>query len=41
MYHYGADFIGTDISENQIEQAKMLAEQLNMSIAFFACPAEV
>mgnify|MGYP000967828929 CR=1 FL=1 len=40
MYHYGADFIGTDISENQIEQAKMLAEQLNMSIAFFACPAE-
>lgn len=27
MYHYGARFTGTDISENQIAQAKMLADE--------------
>lgn len=40
MYQYGAKWIGTDISENQIEQAKMMAEQLNMDIEFYMCAAE-
>lgn len=40
MYKYGAKWIGTDISENQIEQAKLLAKQQNMDIEFFTCPAE-
>ena len=40
MYHYGADFIGTDISENQIEQAKILSQSLNMNIDYFISPAE-
>lgn len=40
MYRYGAKWTGTDISENQIEQAKLLAEQQNMDIEFFTCPAE-
>lgn len=34
------NFTGIDISENQIEQAKILAEQNNMNIEFFASPAE-
>lgn len=40
LYKYGAEFTGIDISENQIEQAKILAEQNNMNIEFFASPAE-
>lgn len=40
MYHYGARFTGTDISENQIAQAKMLAEKENMDIRFVCCPTE-
>lgn len=40
MYRYGADWTGTDISENQIAQARRLAEQQNMNIKFFASPAE-
>ncbi len=40
MYKYGANWIGTDISENQIEQAKILAEKENMQIEFYSCPAE-
>lgn len=40
MYSYGAKWIGTDISENQIEQAKELAKQQNMDIEFYMCPAE-
>lgn len=28
MYRYGAKWIGTDISKNQIEQAKILSEGL-------------
>lgn len=40
MYKYGAKWTGTDISENQIEQAKILAEKENMQIEFYACPAE-
>lgn len=40
MYHYGAKFTGTDISENQIEQAKILAENADMKIQFVCCPTE-
>ncbi len=40
MYKYGAEWTGTDISENQIEQAKILAEKSGMNIEFYPCPAE-
>ncbi|ORX81074.1 methyltransferase domain protein [Anaeromyces robustus] len=40
MYNYGAKWIGTDISENQIEQAKILAKNDNMNIEFSACSTE-
>lgn len=38
MYHYGANWTGTDISENQIEQAKLLSE--GMDIEYYASSAE-
>lgn len=38
MYRYGARWTGTDISENQIEQAKILSE--GMDIDYYACSAE-
>ncbi|MBQ8787755.1 MAG: class I SAM-dependent methyltransferase, partial [Oscillospiraceae bacterium] len=34
MYRFGAKFTGTDIAENQIEQAKILAQQSGMDIDF-------
>ncbi len=40
MYHYGGKWLGTDISENQIEQARMLAEKSGMDIRFEAVSAE-
>lgn len=40
MYQYGAKWIGTDISENQIEQAKLLSAEKGMDIEFYVCPAE-
>ena len=40
MYKYGAEWIGTDISPEQIEQAKILAGASNMKIDFQAVPAE-
>ena len=40
MYSYGGEWIGTDISENQIEQAKILAEKNSMNIRFEAVSAE-
>ena len=40
MYSFGAEWTGSDISENQIEQAKLLAEKSGMDIDFFASPAE-
>lgn len=40
MYQYGADFTGIDISENQIEQAKLLAEKSEMKVNFLCVPAE-
>ena len=40
LYKYGGKFVGIDISQNQIEQAKLLASQNNMDIHFFCVPAE-
>lgn len=40
MYRYGAKWIGTDIAENQIAQAKLLAVKNRMGIDFYTCPAE-
>jgi len=40
MYRFGADWTGTDISENQIEQAKHLAAVQNMNIQFTVSSAE-
>lgn len=40
MYKYGAEWIGTDISPEQIEQAKLLAEREGMNIDFKAVSAE-
>ena len=40
LYQYGADFTGIDISENQIGQAKKLAEEGRMNIQFQCIPAE-
>lgn len=40
MYRYGARFTGTDISENQIAEARRLTEALGMDIAYIAAPAE-
>ena len=38
MYRYGAKWTGTDISENQIEQAKLLSK--DMDIAYYASATE-
>jgi ubiquinone/menaquinone biosynthesis C-methylase UbiE len=38
MYHYGARWTGTDISENQIEQARRLSK--GRSIEYLVCSAE-
>lgn len=38
MYRYGAKWIGTDISENQIEQAKFLSK--DMDIAYYTASTE-
>ncbi len=40
LYRYGAHFVGTDISQNQIEQAKELASSAHMDIEFQCAPAE-
>ena len=40
MYGYGAKWTGTDISPEQIEQAKILAADGNMKIDFLAVPTE-
>ncbi|MBQ8884552.1 MAG: class I SAM-dependent methyltransferase [Oscillospiraceae bacterium] len=40
MYKFGGKWIGTDISENQIEQAKILSKNQNMDIEYYVCPAE-
>ena len=40
MYKFGADWTGTDISPEQIEQAKLLAKAVGMKIDFRAVPTE-
>lgn len=40
MYRYGARWIGADIADNQIQQAKRLASENNMDIDFFTSSAE-
>lgn len=40
MYRYGADWTGTDISPEQIEQARILADAAGMKIDFRAVSAE-
>ena len=40
LYEYGADFVGADISENQIEAAKVLAKENKQNIQFIVSPAE-
>jgi len=40
MYHYGGEWFGTDISVNQINQAKILAQKSGMDIRFEALSAE-
>lgn len=40
MYSYGARWIGTDLSEEQIAQAKRLTEEQGMKIRYLAVPAE-
>ena len=40
MYRYGADWTGTDISPEQIEQARILADAAGMKIDFQAVSAE-
>ena len=40
MYHFGAKWTGTDISPEQIEQAKRLSQEAGMDITFKAVSAE-
>lgn len=40
LYKHGAKFTGIDISENQIEQASILAKDSNMDIDFLCSSAE-
>ena len=40
LYTYGANWTGTDIAENQIQQARILAEQADMKINFFTSATE-
>ena len=40
LYKYGAEFIGSDISENQIEQARRLSTDAGMDISYVVSPAE-
>ena len=40
MYKYGAEWTGTDISENQILQAKKLSDAAGMDISFMTASAE-
>ena len=40
MYQFGASFVGTDISENQIKQAQRLSHEQNMDIKYLTSAAE-
>ena len=40
LYKYGAEFVGADISENQIEQARLLSKEAGMNIDYVVASAE-
>ena len=40
MYKFGAEWVGTDISPEQIEQAKLLSEEAGMNIEYKTVSAE-
>ena len=40
LYRYGAMWTGTDISPEQVKEAKRLAEESDMKIDFLAVPTE-
>jgi len=40
LYKYGAEFIGVDVSENQIGQARRLSKEAGMNISYVVSPAE-
>jgi SAM-dependent methyltransferase len=40
MFHYGAEFIGADISENQIAEARRLSAEQGMDIPYIVASAE-
>ena len=40
LYKYGGKFVGVDISQNQIDQAKSLAKSQDMNINFLCVSAE-
>ncbi|HEX3040088.1 MAG TPA: methyltransferase domain-containing protein [Caproiciproducens sp.] len=40
MHRYGAQFTGTDISENQIAEARRLTDECGMKIDYLVSPAE-
>ncbi len=40
LYQYGAKFVGADISENQISEAKRLSEEAGMDIKYIVSSAE-
>lgn len=40
MYHYGAEWMGADITENQIAYARMLSEEAGMDIEYIVSAAE-
>ena len=40
MYRFGGEWIGTDISPEQIEQAKIMSEAAGMDIEYLAVPTE-
>ena len=40
MYRFGAEWTGTDISDNQISEAKLLSKEAEMDIHYYVSPAE-
>lgn len=40
LYHFGAEFTGIDISEQQIQQARKQSEERGMKIRYIVSPAE-
>ncbi|MBU3876707.1 hypothetical protein HGO97_012915 [Faecalicatena sp. AGMB00832] len=40
MYQYGAKWVGTDIAENQIMQARKMSEELNQKVEYLNVPTE-